>query len=79
MSINPVAGLQPNRSAGFLFRNPFKTLEAFTESDLGIRIGFSRITKTENITFEILVKCQVRQQLGRCKEQKDEIPIRVQK
>lgn len=47
MSINPVAGLQPNRSAGFLFKNPFKTLEAFTESDLGIRIGFSRITTNE--------------------------------
>lgn len=29
-----------------LFKNPFNTWEALTERNLGIRIGFSRITVT---------------------------------
>ncbi len=44
MSTNPVSFRQPKRSAGFLFRNPFKTEEALTDNDLGMRIVFSRMT-----------------------------------
>lgn len=42
---------QPSRSAGFLLRKPFNTDAAFTDSDLGIRIVFSRITWNEVISF----------------------------
>lgn len=43
--------LQPKRSTGFLFKNPFKTEAAFTESDLGIRIVFSSITKNQRHNY----------------------------
>ncbi len=52
ISRKPVWELQPNRSDGFLFRKPFNTLDAFTESDRGIRIGFSRITAKEKHEYE---------------------------
>lgn len=51
MSINPVSELHPSRSAGFLLRNPFKTEAAFTDSDLGILIVFSRITEKETLAM----------------------------
>jgi hypothetical protein len=44
ISMKPASLLQPSRSAGFLFRNPFRMVAAFTDSDRGIRIVFSRIT-----------------------------------
>ena len=44
MSIKPDSLRQPKRSAGFLFKNPLSTEDALTDSDLGIRIVFSKIT-----------------------------------
>ena len=44
ISPKPESLWQPSRSAGFLLRKPFKIEAAFTESDLGILIVFSRIT-----------------------------------
>lgn len=34
-----------------LFKNPFRTEAAFTDTDRGIRIGFSRITENSRETF----------------------------
>jgi len=45
MSAYPVSEWQPNRSAGFLFKNPLSTEAAFTDNERGIRIVFSRITE----------------------------------
>ena len=45
ISMKPVSLWQPNRSAGFLLRNPFRMEAALTLSDRGIRIVFSRITE----------------------------------
>lgn len=45
MSTKPVSLLQPRRSAGFLFKKPFKTDEALTERDRGMRIVFSKMTE----------------------------------
>ena len=44
MSEKPVCGWQPNLSAGFLFRKPFKTDCALTEIERGIRMVFSSMT-----------------------------------
>ena len=48
ISMNPPSLLHPRRSAGFLLRNPFRILAAFTDRDRGIRIVFSRITLAIN-------------------------------
>ena len=47
MSIKPDSLLQPKRSAGFLFKKPLSTEDALTDSDLGMRIVFSKITAKE--------------------------------
>ena len=55
ISTKPVSRRQPKRSAGFLFRNPFKTDEAFTDSDLGMRIVFSRITEMKLHYYRLIL------------------------
>ena len=45
ISINLDSLWHPNRSVGFLFKNPFKMPAAFTLKERGIRIVFSKITK----------------------------------
>ena len=49
ISMKPVSLWQPRRSAGFLFKKPFRMEAAFTLSDRGILIVFSRITETKNL------------------------------
>ena len=52
ISIKPDSRLQPSRSAGFLFRNPLRMEAAFTLSERGMRIVFSRMTATKiNIDY----------------------------
>ncbi len=45
ISVKPASLLHPNRSAGFLLRNPFRMDAAFTLKERGIRIVFSRMTE----------------------------------
>lgn len=44
MSMNAFSRAHPNRSTGFLSRNAFRTVAAFTLNDRGIRMVFSKIT-----------------------------------
>ena len=61
ISMKPVSLWQPNRSAGFLLRKPFRMEAALTLSDRGIRIVFSRITETPPQKCELNVRgCALR-------------------
>ena len=44
MKLEPDSRLQPSRSTGFLFRKPLRMEAAFTLSERGMRMVFSRIT-----------------------------------
>ena len=50
ISPKPESLWQPRRSAGFLLRKPFRMEAAFTESDRGILMVFSRITLGTSMT-----------------------------
>ena len=56
--MKPFSGWQPNLSTGFLLRNDLRIEAAFTDNDLGILIGLSRITENEIFFNNYLVQHQ---------------------